>query len=548
VNAPLPAPLAPDPAYAPIFIGADPDAAALDPAVVGSKAAMLARMAQLGLRVPPAFVLPTRLCEPLNQRRPGAEQALAEGLRQGVRRLEGLMDRKLGDSRRPLLVSVRSGAAHSMPGMLSTVLDVGLNADTVRGLLRVTGNPRMAWDSFRRFVGSYAEVAGGAPPGVFAAQMAEMIREEQAGGEEDLDPEALERLTKAMLAAAEAHIGRPVPDDPMDQLLAAARAVYRSWNSDRAAEYRRLNHLDGDAGTAVTVQAMVFGNSGARSGACVAFTRDPATGEPGLYLDFLSDAQGEDVVSGRRTPGDAQRLARRLPEVAVELSAGAVRLERALGDMQDIEFTVEEGRLYFLQTRPAKRTPRAVLRTAVDLVREGLITPAEGLARVAGVDIARAGVARFVGDSPAAATAIPASCGVAAGLAAFDAETAVRLAAQGQPVILVRPEISTDDLAGFAAADGILTAVGGRTAHAAVVARQLGKVCLVGCAGLIIDRRAARLGEASVREGDWLSLDGESGEVFLGRRQIAIERPEADLAEIDRWRAALAPQTDAVSS
>lgn len=406
MNAPVAnavAPVAPD---APIFIDAAPDAAALDPAVVGSKAAMLARMASLGLRVPPAFVLPTRLCALLNAGHPEAEQALVAGLQHGVRRLEDLTGRKLGDSRRPLLVSVRSGGAQSMPGMLATVLDVGLNAETVRGLIRVTGNPRMAWDSFRRFVQSYAEVVNGAPPGPFAASMADMIRDEEAAGEEDLDPEALERLTRAMLAAAEAHAGRPVPEDPMEQLLAAARAVFGSWDSARAIEYRRLNHLEGLGGTAVTVQAMVFGNSGARSGAGVAFTRNPATGEKRLYVDFLHDAQGEDVVSGRRTPGDAERLAQRLPDVARELTQGARKLERELADMQDIEFTVEDGNLYFLQTRPAKRTPRAVLRTAVDLVREGLITPREGLDRVAGVDLDKAGVARFLGDAPAAATAV----------------------------------------------------------------------------------------------------------------------------------------------
>jgi pyruvate,orthophosphate dikinase len=325
----------------------------------------------------------------------------------------------------------------------------------------------------------------------------------------------------------------------MDQLVAAARAVFRSWNSPRALEYRRLNHLEGLGGTAVTVQAMVFGNSGARSGAGVAFTRNPATGEKRFYVDFLHDAQGEDVVSGRRTPGDAARLAQCLPDIALELADGAQRLERELADMQDIEFTVEEGRLYFLQTRPAKRTPRAVLRTAVDLVREGLITLREGLDRVAGVDLDRAGAARFEGEATTAETAVGASSGVASGVAAFDVAAAARFAARGTPVILVRREISTEDIAGFAAADGILTAIGGRTAHAAVVARQLGKVCLVGCAGLTIDGpAAAHLGAAVLKEGDWLSLDGESGEVFLGRREIVYERPEVEIAEIERWRAA----------
>ncbi|MDR3512770.1 MAG: PEP/pyruvate-binding domain-containing protein [Caulobacteraceae bacterium] len=525
--------------HAPLFIiGQGPEVPALDPEVAGSKAAMLAQMARLGLRVPPAFVLPTGLCGPLNQADAKAEQALADGLREGVRRLEAASGRRFGDSRRPLLVSVRSGAARSMPGMLSTVLDVGLNAETVRGLIRLTGDPRMAFDSYRRFIQGYAEIVADAPAAPFEADLAEMLRSEQAGGETELDPEALERLARAMQASAAALPGGAAPFDPMDQLLAAARAVYRSWSSPKAVEYRRLNRLEDLTGTAVTVQAMAFGNSGGDSGAGVAFSRSPATGEKGLYVDYLSDAQGEDVVSGRRTPGDADSLARRLPAVFRDLSAGAQRLEHELKDVQDIEFTVEGGQLFFLQTRSAKRTPRAVLRTAVDLVREGLIAPAEGLRRVADVDLDRAGVVRFVGEAEPAASAIPASSGVAAGRIAFDAEAAARAAARGEPAILVRRDISTEDIAGLAAAAGVLTAVGGRTAHAAVVARQLGKACLVGCRDLVIDGDGARLGEVALRAGDWLSLDGETGEVFLGRREIAIQRPEAEIAEIESWRAA----------
>jgi pyruvate,orthophosphate dikinase len=525
--------------YAPLFIGEAGGGGDLDAEIVGSKAAMLGRMASLGLRVPPAFVLPATLCQPVNAGESQARQALANGLREGIKRLEAATGRRFDDARNPLLVSVRSGAARSMPGMLSTVLDVGLNARTVRGLIRLTGDPRMAWDSYRRFVQGYAEVVGDAPAAPFEARLAQMLREEQAGDETELDPEALERLARAMASIAESQLGGPVPADPIDQLLAAALAVYRSWDGPRATEYRRLNQIDGLAGTAVTVQAMVFGNTGGRSGAGVAFTRSPATGEKPLYVDFLFDAQGEDVVSGRRTPGDITALARRLPEASRALATGAERLEQALKDIQDIEFTIENGQLYFLQTRSAKRTPRAVLRSAVDLVAEGLITPAEGLARVAGVDVERAGLARFVGEAEPAATAIAAASGVAAGQVAFDVAAATRMAACGTPVILVRRDIATDDIAGFAAAEGVLTAVGGRTAHAAVVARQLGKVCLVGCADLALEGTdQARLGQARIKEGDWLSLDGETGAVFLGRREIAAQRPEAELAEIARWRAA----------
>ncbi|HKF61236.1 MAG TPA: PEP/pyruvate-binding domain-containing protein [Dongiaceae bacterium] len=292
-------------------------------------------------------------------------------------------------------------------------------------------------------------------------------------------------------------------------------------------EYRRLNGLKGLAGTAVTVQTMVFGNAGGRSGAGVAFSRNPATGEKGLYVDFLSDAQGEDVVSGRRMPSDAALFALRLPEGASELADGAQRLEREYRDVQDIEFTVEHGTLFFLQTRSAKRTPRAALRILIDFVHEGLIDPATALQRVAAIDLDRAHVTRFADQAPAIATAVSASPGVATGRMAFDSSRAKALAAGGEPVVLVRHDTSTEDIAGFAVAAGILTAVGGRTAHAAVVARQLGKVCLVGCHELRIreDREGGEIAGRKIVEGDWVSLDGDHGEVTLGRREIIAELP-----------------------
>jgi len=332
-----------------------------------------------------------------------------------------------------------------------------------------------------------------------------------------------------------------LPDDPGEQLVQAARAVFRSWQAPRAVEYRRLNRLSEAGGTAVTVQAMVFGNSGARSGAGVIFSRNPATGAAEAYLDFLFDAQGEDVVSGRRTPIDAARLAARLPEVARLLVDSVRRIERERRDAQDVEFTVEEGRLYFLQTRAAKRTPLAALRMAVAMVHEGLIDERAALARLAGVDLSALAVSRFADEAAPAASAISAAPGVASGRVVFDSQRARDCAQewgrQGEPVILVRPDTSTEDVAGFAVAAGILTTVGGRTAHAAVVARQLGKVCLVGCRALAVDeaRREATLGGARLGEGDWLSLDGDAGTVALGRRAI-VSRPPPELVEIARWR------------
>ena len=525
-----------------LWLGVETPEAEISDELVGSKAAGIWRMARLGLRTPPAFALPTTLCAAANADPRAARKLVSEGLRAGLERLEAATGRQLGDARAPLLVSVRSGAAKSMPGMLSTVLNVGLGPETTHGLIRQSGDPRFAWDNYRRFIESYAAVVGGAPSAAFARPLAELVRAEAAADESELDGEALERLASAhadLVARVTAH---PIPTDPFDQLTEAALAVFQSWNAPKAREYRRLNGLEGLAGTAVTVQAMVFGNSGAASGSGVAFSRSPATGEGPLYVDFLFDAQGEDVVSGRRTPVGAGELAARLPGVYAALGEGAARLERAFADVQDIEFTVEKGELFFLQTRSAKRAPRAALRIAVDLVREGVIDPGTALARLEEVDLAKAGASRFADAQPPLAVGVAAAPGVASGRAAFDSASAERLATAGEPVILVRAEPATDDIAGFAAAAGVLTAVGGRTAHAAVVARQMAKVCVVGCADLHIDETAktARLAGERLGEGDWLSLDGDTGAVTLGRRAIVHEDPRAELAEIEGWKAAAA--------
>ncbi len=524
--------------YAPLYIGRAECRDELTAERAGSKAAQLWQMKKLGLNVPPAFVLPTALCAPVNRNDKEALDALDQGLREGIAWLEEATGRHFGAERAPLLVSVRSGAAKSMPGMLATILDVGLNAESVRGLIGLTGNPRLAWDSFRRFIQNYAETVGDAPASPFEARLEAMIRAEHVEGESELDSEALERLAQAFRALAAELLDRAIPDNPLAQLEAAARAVYRSWENQRAKEYRRLNRLDGLDGTAVTVQAMVFGNSGGKSGAGVAFSRNPANGAKELYVDFLVDAQGEDVVAGRRMPGNASFLGARLPLAAQELAEGAARLEREFRDVQDVEFTVEEGRLFFLQTRSAKRTPRAALRVLVDFVREGLLDPKAALDRAAAIDLEAARITRFAERASPVATALSASPGVASGRVAFDTARAKALAAENEPVILVRHDTSTDDVGGFAAAAGILTAVGGRTAHAAVVARQLGKVCLVGCRALTIDENARRAEIAGnkIAEGDWLSLDGESGAVMLGRLAILSELPQAELAAIETWR------------
>jgi pyruvate, orthophosphate dikinase len=414
-----------------------------------------------------------------------------------------------------------------------------MNGKTVHGLIRLTGNPRLAWDSYRRFVQLYTEVTGNKGKEAFASRLAASIHAEGAGSEAGLDPEALERLTASFLDEAANLLGEPIPADPHVQLETAAKAVYRSWESERAREYRRLNRLEGLSGTAVMVQAMVFGNSGGTSGAGVAFTRNPATGAKGLYIDFLFDAQGEDVVSGRRVLSHPEYFKERLPEAVRALEEGAALLERHFGDMQDIEFTVEDCTLYFLQTRPAKRTPRAALRVLIDLVHEGVVSESEGVKRAAEIDFEAAAMTRFAGEADAIAAGTPASAGVASGQAVFGSAKGGGIpAGPGKPVILVRPETSTADIAGFAVSAGILTASGGRTAHAAVVARQLGKACVVGCTALSVDDKArqAEIAGHTIKEGDWLSIDGESGEVFLGERSIVTIRPEAEIAEIERWK------------
>ncbi len=509
--------------------------------IVGAKAANLARMAALGLPVPPAFVLPVSLCAAMVAGEADAKRELADGLREGIAFLESASGRQFGDRRNPLLVSVRSGAARSMPGMLDTVLDVGCTSRAVHGLIRMSGHPRFAWDCRRRFLESYGSVVLGLNKSLFAERLAALVAAEAADGEQALDGEALERLASSYQQAIDDEDAF-VPEDAPEQLAAAAWAVYRSWTSARARTYRRLQHLDDLQGTAVTVQAMVFGNRGLSSGAGVAFSRDPSTGMAHPVIDVLFDAQGEDVVSGARTPATDAAIERVVPAVAAQLRATLARLEREFADVQDVEFTIEAGKLWLLQTRAAKRTPLAALRFAAAFVKEGLIAPAQALARLNGVDLGKLARLRLVDAPEPVAHGSGASAGIAVGRAAFDSDSAARLAGTGDPVILVRPDTSTADVAGFAVSAGIVTGVGGRTAHAALVARQMGTPCVVGCATLTVDvaGRQARLAGMTFKHGDWLTIDGETGALYIGRCRTRLERPDAELAEIASWRSKVA--------
>jgi pyruvate,orthophosphate dikinase len=509
------------------------DASAKD---LGFKAWNLLQMVRLGLPVPPAFVLGTRYCSPAESDAGHADPGLWQA---GLQALERSAGQVLGDIRRPLLLSVRSGAPVSMPGMMDTLLNIGLCDATVGGLLRQTGNPRLVWDAYRRLVATYGEVVAGLPSRCFEDAATELF-----GGRDDAELDFADRrtLTQRFLAVFAQHAGHPFPQDPAEQLRGAIDAVFASWHSPKARAYRRLNRIEDAVGTAVTVQRMVFGNAGGRSGAGVGFTRNPSTGESGLWVDFLFNAQGEDVVSGRRRADGHDELAAVLPEVWRELSKAAQRLEQAFGDMQDFEFTVQDGQLFLLQTRSGKRTPQAAARIALDLLDEGTIGRAEALERTAALDrgsLARPFVVGLDGSVPTPlGRASSASSGVAVGEIALDEARAVTRRAAGASVVLVRRDAETGDIAALESACGLLTERGARTSHAAVVARQLGKVCLVGSADLHIDEAAhvIRVGDTTLREGDPITLDGNEGVFYAGEVRTELRHPEALLARLEALR------------
>jgi len=507
---------------------------------MGFKAFNLARMAHIGLKVPEAFVLGTTICRDYLRHPARSQAALHDLLVEMLRRLEAASRLAIGGARKPLLVSVRSGAPVSMPGMMDTVLNVGLCDATLHGLIRLTGNPRLAWDSYRRLVQQFAEVVHGADAAPFRAALETALREAKVDNARELDFRQLAQLTREFLAIFHEATGHAFPQDPMEQVEAAIAAVFASWRSARAVEYRRLNGLPDTLGTAVTVQRMVFGNAGGTSGSGVAFSRDPANGDNHLYVDFLFNCQGEDIVSGRFAAGDAERLQAALPDVWARLENVRGLLEAEFRDAQEFEFTVQDGELFLLQTRCGKRTPWAALRIAVDHVNEGLITPEQALRRIEGIDLENLERRRTTGESKTEVLGhgIPAGIGLAGGSIALDVGAARRLADEGRTPLLVREDPLTADIAGLAVSTGLLTQRGGRTAHAAVVARQMGKPCLVGCSALAIDlaARSIALGGRTLHEGDVLWIDAGAGHVLASEPAVVIEKPLDALAAIDSWQ------------
>ena len=517
------------------LFGMNRDTGRAPAAQYGNKAAVLAEMAEIGVPVPPGFALPIDACEEYFAGDGSLPPWVPALLAQGIAELESATGLGFGNDRRPLMVSVRSGAAVSMPGIMETILNVGLSRATVGGLVYRTGNPRFAWDCYRRLLAQFGEVVRGHDPARYRALVREAMEAEGVPDQAELDTASLRTLA-GQFERVHVEAGHPFPSDAEEQLAACTEAVLASWGGPRAQAFRRLG-LAGDArGTAVAIQSMVFGNLGSASGAGVAFTRNPWSGHPGLLLDFRFGAQGEEVVSGEQAGMDQEAFARVMPEQFEALARIGAQLERRFGDMQDMEFTIEEGRFFILQSRAGKRSPLAALRIAIDLVDEGLIDPARALAQLDGIDLDGIRVRRVVGGGDLLVTGTPASGGVASGSIAFTGERAEAEALSGG-VILVRPTASPDDIGGIQAAAGLLVARGGRTSHAAVVARQLNKVCVVNCPGLSINRhrRMCRLGEAVLREGDVISIDGDTGRVYRGVVAVSEERPVALIERVRGW-------------
>ncbi|MBN2325303.1 MAG: pyruvate, phosphate dikinase [Spirochaetes bacterium] len=506
--------------------------------LLGGKGANLAEMTNLGIPVPPGFTISTEVCDQYYKNNEKYPDDLEDQVSQNLEKLEKLLGKKLGDPKNPLLVSVRSGAAISMPGMMDTVLNLGTNDESIKGLEAMTGNARFAWDAYRRFIQMFGDVVMEVPHEEYEKILDAQKKKKGVKLDTELGTEDLKEVVKNYKALYKKHTGEDFPQDPKEQLWKSINAVFGSWNNDRAIKYRAINDIKGLLGTAVNVQTMVFGNAGEDSGTGVCFTRDPSTGENVFYGEYLINAQGEDVVAGIRTPETLDDMKKELPKKYEQLVGIRNKLEDHYRDMQDMEFTIEKDTLYMLQTRTGKRTAHAALKIAVDMEREGRISKDEAIMRIEPnqLDQMLHPMIDPKAKVEAIAKGLPASPGAAVGQIVFTADQAEEEAAKGKAVILVRIETSPEDIGGMNVAKGILTARGGMTSHAAVVARGMGKCCVAGCSAVHIRNESeCEIGGVGFAAGDWITLNGTSGEVIKGQTDLIEPEPTGDFAELMEW-------------
>ncbi len=509
--------------------------------LLGGKGANLAEMTNLGLPIPQGFTVTTEACTDYYNNGRTISEDIRQQIFTALADLEKKQGKKFGDTENPLLVSVRSGARASMPGMMDTILNLGLNDVAVEGFAKKTGNPRFAYDSYRRFIQMFSDVVMEVPKSLFERVLDEIKAAKQVKFDMELTAEDLQEVIMRFKTIYKDRMGEDFPQDPKVQLMEAVKAVFRSWDNERAIVYRRMNDIPGDWGTAVNVQAMVFGNMGETSGTGVAFTRNPSTGAKGIYGEYLINAQGEDVVAGIRTPQPITKLEQDLPECYRQFMEIAMKLEAHYRDMQDMEFTIENGKLFFLQTRNGKRTAQAALQIACDLVDEGMITPQEAVTRIEAKSLDQLLHPTFDPEALKAGEvigqALPASPGAAAGKVYFTAEEAKQAHEQGERVVLVRLETSPEDIEGMHASEGILTVRGGMTSHAAVVARGMGTCCVSGCGDIAIneDDKVFELGGYTFHEGDYISLDGSTGKIYKGDIKTMEASVSGNFGRIMDW-------------
>lgn len=509
--------------------------------LLGGKGANLAEMTKIGLPVPFGFTITTESCNRFYKENMTLAEDIVQGIFEKIEELENVTGKSFGNSENPLLVSVRSGAVISMPGMLDTILNLGLNDDSVKGLAKLTENKRFAFDSYRRFIQMFGEVVLGIPKVEFDRIFDGQKKAKKVKFDVELNADDLETVISQYKKAIEKHTGKTFPQNPREQLIAAVEAVFKSWNNERAILYRKLNGISERLGTAVNVQSMVFGNMGNTSGTGVAFTRNPADGNKKIFGEFLVNAQGEDVLAGVRTPSSIEKMAEVFPEAYAHFTKIAELLEKHYKDVQDMEFTIENNKLYMLQTRSAKRTAQAAVKIAVDMVEEGFVDREEAISRIDPEQISQLlhpmFEAKGLETANEIASGLPASPGAASGKIYFNADDAAKAKEAGQEVLLVRDETSPEDLAGMVVAEGILTARGGMTSHAAVVARGMGKCCVVGCNEICVNeaQKTMTIAEKVYKEGDYISIDGSTGKIYEGKINTVAAVISDDFAKLMEW-------------